>query len=166
MHNYSLRKQRLIPIACCTLHNFIRRENASDRLFGDFDVQDLVTNDEGDTSRPLTNIDLSPASVAEMNATRDAPRSRSATTTTVRLRSVTTMLVRSRTVSNDLPGYDSDFKRQKIEGQLVLKEELYGKSTKAAAKVEKWLLPSEGDYLEAEGVEKTWRIKQEAIVVK
>ncbi|XP_024043266.1 uncharacterized protein LOC112099958 [Citrus clementina] len=71
MHNYSLRKQRLIPIACCALHNFIRRENASDRLFGDFDVQDLVTNDERDTSRPLTNIDLSPASVAEMNATRD-----------------------------------------------------------------------------------------------
>ncbi|KAH9714534.1 DDE Tnp4 domain-containing protein [Citrus sinensis] len=33
--------------------------------------RDLVTNDEGDTSRPLTNIDLSPASVAEMNATRD-----------------------------------------------------------------------------------------------
>ena len=71
MHNYSLRKQHLILIACRVLHNFIRRENASDRLFGDFDVQDLVTNDEGDTSRPLTNIDLSPASVAEMNATRD-----------------------------------------------------------------------------------------------
>ena len=37
-NNYSLRKQRLIPIACCALHNFIRRENTSDRLFGDFDV--------------------------------------------------------------------------------------------------------------------------------
>ena len=71
MHNYSLRKQRLIPIACCTLHNFIWRENASDRLFGDFDVQDLVINDEGDTSRSLINIDLSPVSVTEMNATRD-----------------------------------------------------------------------------------------------
>ena len=40
-------------------------------MFGDFDVQDLVTIEEGDTSRPLTNIDLSPASVAEMSATRD-----------------------------------------------------------------------------------------------
>lgn len=26
-----------------------------------------------------------------------------------------------------------------------------------------WLMPSEGGYLEAEGIEKTWRIKQEAI---
>ena len=34
-------------------------------------MQDLVTNQKGDTSRSLTNIDLSPASVTEMNATRD-----------------------------------------------------------------------------------------------
>ena len=34
-------------------------------------MQDLATNEEGDTSRPLTNIDLSPASVVEMSATRD-----------------------------------------------------------------------------------------------
>ena len=26
-----------------------------------------------------------------------------------------------------------------------------------------WLVPSEGGYLEAEGIEKTWRIKQETI---
>jgi len=26
-----------------------------------------------------------------------------------------------------------------------------------------WLMPSEGGYLEAEGLEKTWRIKQETI---
>lgn len=70
MHNYSLRKQHLIPNACCILHNFIRRENASDRLFEDFDVQDMITSEKGDTSRPLTSIDLSPASVAEMNATK------------------------------------------------------------------------------------------------
>ena len=37
-HNYILHKQRLIPTACCFLRNFIRRENASDRLFEDFDV--------------------------------------------------------------------------------------------------------------------------------
>ena len=71
MHNYSLHKQRLIPITCYVLYNFIRRENANYRLFGDFDVQDLITNEEGDISRPLTNIDLSLVSVVEMNATRD-----------------------------------------------------------------------------------------------
>lgn len=26
-----------------------------------------------------------------------------------------------------------------------------------------WLMPSEGGYLEAEGIEKTWKIKQESI---
>ncbi|KAI5648519.1 hypothetical protein M9H77_34524 [Catharanthus roseus] len=52
---------------------------------------------------------------------------------------------------------------KKLKGQLAVREELYGKSAKAAAKIEKWLMPSEGGYLEAEGIEKTWRIKQEAI---
>ena len=37
-HNYSLRKQRLIPISCWVLHNFIQRKNTSDRLFEDFNV--------------------------------------------------------------------------------------------------------------------------------
>ncbi|KAH0990600.1 hypothetical protein GBA52_002083 [Prunus armeniaca] len=53
-----------------------------------------------------------------------------------------------------------------LEGQLAIREELYGKSAQAAAKAEKWLLPSKGGYLEAEGMEKTWRIKQESIALK
>ncbi|KAB1221456.1 Ribosome maturation factor RimM [Morella rubra] len=53
---------------------------------------------------------------------------------------------------------------KKLKGQLAYRENLYGKSAKAAAKYEKWLMPSEGGYLEAEGpVEKTWRIKQQDI---
>ncbi|XP_009608885.1 probable U3 small nucleolar RNA-associated protein 7 isoform X1 [Nicotiana tomentosiformis] len=56
-------------------------------------------------------------------------------------------------------------KDKKLKGQLAVKEELYGKSATAAAKAEKWLMPSEGGYLEVDdkGIEKTWRIKQEAI---
>ncbi|KAL4378680.1 hypothetical protein GQ457_02G005760 [Hibiscus cannabinus] len=54
-------------------------------------------------------------------------------------------------------------KDKKLKGQLAVREDLYGKSAKTAAKIEKWLLPSEGGYLEAEGIEKTWRIKQESI---
>ncbi|KAL9318115.1 hypothetical protein ACSQ67_014632 [Phaseolus vulgaris] len=54
-------------------------------------------------------------------------------------------------------------KDKKLKGQLAAKEQLYGKSAQAAAKAEKWLMPSEGGYLEAEGLEKTWRIKQETI---
>ncbi|KAL2554610.1 Transducin/WD40 repeat-like superfamily protein [Forsythia ovata] len=52
---------------------------------------------------------------------------------------------------------------KKLKGQLALREDLYGKSAKAAAKAEKWLMPSEGGYLEAEGIERTWNIKQETI---
>ncbi|CAA0838795.1 Transducin/WD40 repeat-like superfamily protein [Striga hermonthica] len=52
---------------------------------------------------------------------------------------------------------------KKLRGQLAVKEALYGKSALTAAKAEKWLMPSEGGYLEPEGIEKTWRIKQEAI---
>lgn len=54
-------------------------------------------------------------------------------------------------------------KDKKLKGQLAVSEELYKRSAKAAAGVEKWLLPSEGGFLEADGIEKTWRIKQEAI---
>ena len=71
MHNYKLHKQWLAPIACYVLHNFIQRENTRDRFFDDFEMQDMIIDDEGDTSKPLNNIDLFPASVVEMNATRD-----------------------------------------------------------------------------------------------
>lgn len=54
-------------------------------------------------------------------------------------------------------------KDKKLKGLLSVREELYSKSAKVAAKADKWLVPSEGGYLEAEGIEKTWRIKQEAI---
>ncbi|KAI4370686.1 hypothetical protein MLD38_019007 [Melastoma candidum] len=54
-------------------------------------------------------------------------------------------------------------KDKKLKGQLAVREELYGKSASVAANAEKWLLPSEGGYLEAEGIEKTWKIRQEAI---
>ncbi|XP_020693365.1 probable U3 small nucleolar RNA-associated protein 7 [Dendrobium catenatum] len=53
---------------------------------------------------------------------------------------------------------------KRLKGQLSVKEKLYGQSAKAAAMAEKWLLPTEHGYLEAEGLEKTWRIKQETIL--
>ncbi|XP_078439263.1 transducin/WD40 repeat-like superfamily protein [Wolffia australiana] len=53
---------------------------------------------------------------------------------------------------------------KKLKGQLSVKEQLYGESAKAAAKTEKWIMPCMSGLLEAEGLEKTWRIKQEAIV--
>ncbi|KAH6761893.1 Transducin/WD40 repeat-like superfamily protein [Perilla frutescens var. hirtella] len=57
-------------------------------------------------------------------------------------------------------------KDKKLKGELAVREDLYGKSAQAAAQAEKWLMPSEGGYLEVEGIEKTWRIKQEAIAAE
>ncbi|XP_050887037.1 probable U3 small nucleolar RNA-associated protein 7 [Lathyrus oleraceus] len=54
-------------------------------------------------------------------------------------------------------------KDKKLRSQLVAREKLYGESAKAAAKAEKWILPSDQGFLEAEGIEKTYRIKQETI---
>ncbi|CAA6661492.1 unnamed protein product [Spirodela intermedia] len=64
-------------------------------------------------------------------------------------------------------GYGADLeslKDKKLKGQLSVKEQLYGQSAKAAAKTEKWIMPTEGGSLVAEGLEKTWRMKQEDII--
>ncbi|KAF5193235.1 Transducin/WD40 repeat-like superfamily protein, partial [Thalictrum thalictroides] len=55
-------------------------------------------------------------------------------------------------------------KDKKLKGQLADREQLYGKSAKAAAQVEKWLMPCEEGYLEADGLEKTWNIRQDNIL--
>ena len=44
--SYSLRRQKLIPIACCTLHNFIRREDRVDRLFTLYGRERLQIHEE------------------------------------------------------------------------------------------------------------------------
>ncbi|XP_060969034.1 uncharacterized protein LOC115712397 [Cannabis sativa] len=51
---------------------------------------------------------------------------------------------------------------KKLKGQLVNREELYGKSADVAAKTEK-LMPSVEGFLETEGKENSWRIRQEDI---
>jgi len=57
-----------------------------------------------------------------------------------------------------------NLKDKKLKGKLAAKEALYKRSARNAAKVEQWLLPSEGGYLEAEGLERTSNYKQEDIV--
>ncbi|CAM6104989.1 unnamed protein product [Calypogeia fissa] len=53
---------------------------------------------------------------------------------------------------------------KKLKGQLKAKEKLYGEATLNAAQVEQWLLPSEGGFLEPEGLEQTRNFSQQAIV--
>eukprot|EP00887_Chlorella_sp_A99_P001363 scaffold8.g1363.t1 len=53
---------------------------------------------------------------------------------------------------------------KKLKGRLRYTERLIGEAQAEAARVDEWLLPSEAGLLEAEGMERTWRFKQEEIV--
>lgn len=53
---------------------------------------------------------------------------------------------------------------KKLKGKLRYTERLIGEAQASAAAVDEWLLPSEAGGLEAEGMERTWRFKQEDIV--
>ena len=44
MPNYPIRRQRQIPTAYCTIHNFIRMHNGTDRLFGDYSKEDMIVD--------------------------------------------------------------------------------------------------------------------------
>ncbi|EPS62881.1 hypothetical protein M569_11907, partial [Genlisea aurea] len=71
-----------------------------------------------------------------------------------------------RKVTKYLRGQAADLqglRDKKLKGQLAVREALYGRSAQAAAKAEKWLMPSEAGFLETEGVEKTWEVEQEDI---
>ncbi|KAL6276458.1 hypothetical protein ACE6H2_020059 [Prunus campanulata] len=68
MPNYPPRRQRRIPIACCVLHNFIRKEARRDRMFEEFQVEDMIIDTENTTP---PNIDMSAANIAQMGDIRD-----------------------------------------------------------------------------------------------
>ena len=68
MPNYPPRRQRRIPIACCVLHNFIRKEARRDRLFENFDVEDMIFEEESTT---IENLDMSPENLAQMTHVRN-----------------------------------------------------------------------------------------------
>ncbi|CAL2230034.1 unnamed protein product [Prunus armeniaca] len=68
MPNYPPRRQRRIPIACCVLHNFIRKEARRDRMFEEFQVEDMIIDSENTTT---PNIDMSAGNIAQMGDIRD-----------------------------------------------------------------------------------------------
>ena len=70
--NYKLRRQRLIPIACCVLHNFIRSQGRGDKMFKEYENEDMLIDGEGEgEGRSIPNIDLSLTNVALMSNVRD-----------------------------------------------------------------------------------------------
>ncbi|KAG2498320.1 hypothetical protein HYH03_003580 [Edaphochlamys debaryana] len=53
---------------------------------------------------------------------------------------------------------------KKLKGKLRRSEDVISKSQKKAAAINEWLLPASAGALEAEGVERTWNFRQDAIV--
>ncbi|XP_028084221.1 uncharacterized protein LOC114285380 [Camellia sinensis] len=47
MPPYSTKTQRYIPIACCTIHNWIRTHSQSDTLFAEWANRDRIVEDDG-----------------------------------------------------------------------------------------------------------------------
>ncbi|XP_057431061.1 uncharacterized protein LOC130723928 [Lotus japonicus] len=70
MPNYPVRRQRLIPIACCTVHNFIRMQYARDNLFDQYAQEDLIMDAQGlQVDQQGVNVDANQA--AEMAHVRE-----------------------------------------------------------------------------------------------
>ncbi|KAK2645928.1 hypothetical protein Ddye_021123 [Dipteronia dyeriana] len=44
--NYKLRRQCLVPIAYCVLHNFIRSQGRGDRMFREYENEDMLIEGE------------------------------------------------------------------------------------------------------------------------
>jgi len=62
------------------------------------------------------------------------------------------------------PGVElKKLKDKKLKGKLKHAETVYKEAQVKAIKANEWLLPSEAGFLEAEGVERTWNIKQSAL---
>lgn len=53
---------------------------------------------------------------------------------------------------------------RKLKGKLRYSEKLAGEAAAEAAQADEWLLPAEAGVMEAEGLERTWRFSQDAIM--
>ena len=45
MSPYPVKTQKYIPIACCTIHNYIRLHDRHDDLFNDFSNESMIVED-------------------------------------------------------------------------------------------------------------------------
>ncbi|KAL5699871.1 hypothetical protein ACHQM5_030707 [Ranunculus cassubicifolius] len=70
--NYPLRRQKLIPIACCTLHNFIRMEDRADELFTQYGKEGLQVADEVGLEVAQEGIEVDMSQQGEMGVVREA----------------------------------------------------------------------------------------------
>ncbi|RVW35882.1 hypothetical protein CK203_084612 [Vitis vinifera] len=69
---YKPSRQPSIVVACCTLHNWIRLSTRNDKLFREYEVEDLsIEGEEESTSSKNHSIDLSDENAVAMAACRD-----------------------------------------------------------------------------------------------
>ncbi|XP_021802283.1 uncharacterized protein LOC110746375 [Prunus avium] len=71
MPNYPIRKQRRIPVACCTVHNFIRMQSRNDIIFHQYQANDLQVVDEESSEVNQEHIHLHEDNANEMSDARD-----------------------------------------------------------------------------------------------
>ncbi|KAL2505422.1 putative harbinger transposase-derived nuclease [Abeliophyllum distichum] len=69
--NYPLSRQRQIPTACCTIHNFIRREHVLDSLFAQYSSENMVFEDVPESSQDHEVIQFDANQTAQMGQVRD-----------------------------------------------------------------------------------------------
>ncbi|KAL2466949.1 putative harbinger transposase-derived nuclease [Abeliophyllum distichum] len=69
--NYPLTRQRQIPTACCTIHNFIRQELALDKLFAQYSGENMVFQDIPESSQDQEAIHFDASQTAQMGQVRD-----------------------------------------------------------------------------------------------
>ena len=69
---YKPSRQPSIVVACCTLHNWIHLSTQNDKLFREYEVEDLsIEGEEESTSSTNHSIDLLDESAAAMATCRD-----------------------------------------------------------------------------------------------
>ncbi|KAG8372299.1 hypothetical protein BUALT_Bualt12G0051800 [Buddleja alternifolia] len=72
---YSMETQKYIPIACCTVHNFIRKHSKKDKYFDNYANEDMIVEDSefdiGASSQNPIDINISRAHLHQMGRVRD-----------------------------------------------------------------------------------------------
>ncbi|XP_058185332.1 uncharacterized protein LOC131302618 isoform X1 [Rhododendron vialii] len=68
---FSVRTQKYLPTACCTVHNFIRMHDKNDAVFKFYSKEDLIVESEQGRRSSSQQINVTPAQLREMARVRN-----------------------------------------------------------------------------------------------
>ncbi|KAF7146246.1 hypothetical protein RHSIM_Rhsim04G0049300 [Rhododendron simsii] len=68
---FSVRTQKYLPTACCTVHNFIRMHDKNDAVFKFYNKEDLIVESEQGRKSSSQQINVTPAQLREMARVRN-----------------------------------------------------------------------------------------------